>query len=100
LRTQYNNFRNSFELENLYTVDKRIRNQSGAFLMPILLSDPATVQDKIQHLIQLRISIPGKKKAQVLKDLDVIGINLAFIYPDLSNAAQYLKDPRLHDDLN
>ncbi|MFD1454295.1 FRG domain-containing protein [Levilactobacillus lanxiensis] len=128
LYTQYNNFRNSFELENLYhnieldspvvgripnldqlqevvfasspTVDKRIRNQSGAFLMPILLSKPKTVRKKIRHLIRFRIKIPGEKKAQLLKDLDAIGINQAFIYPDLSNAAQYLTDPHLHDDLN
>ncbi|WP_164511321.1 hypothetical protein [Levilactobacillus mulengensis] len=68
--------------------------------MPILLSKPATVRDKIKQLIRLKIRIPGEKKAQLLQDLDTIGINQAFIYPDLSHAAQYLADPHLHDDLN
>jgi len=52
------------------------------------------------QLIQLKIRIPGEKKAQLLRELDEVGINQAFIYPDLSNTAQYLTDSHLHDDLN
>jgi len=39
-----------------------------------------------------RIRIAGSAKSKILKDLDLININLRTIYPTLENTAKYLQD--------
>ena len=72
----------------------RMVNQQGKFIYQNYLYDK---EDNllIQHYIADCIfMIPSNKKKDLLLQLDRIGINRKFIYPDHDNIAKYIKDKR------
>ncbi|WP_087543227.1 FRG domain-containing protein [Acinetobacter sp. WCHA29] len=70
--------------------NKRILAQTGAFL---LFGLKAKMNERSDSDYQIhRIRIAGSAKSKILKDLDLININLRTIYPTLENTAKYLQD--------
>lgn len=72
----------------------RMVNQQGKFIYQNHIND-----DEGNILIQkydadCTFKIPANKKKDLLLQLDRIGINRKFIYPDHDNVAQYIKDKR------
>ncbi len=49
--------------------------------------------DAYQKLLpSITIKIKEKYKARILEQLDYIGINQKFVYPDVDNIASYIKE--------
>lgn len=69
----------------------RILKQDGAFVLSGLNSSDREAACKINQYVLAYILIPGKLKEDILKDLDMIGINKASLFPDLENTGAYLK---------
>lgn len=70
--------------------NKRILAQTGAFL---LFGLKAKMNERSDSDYQIhRIRIADSAKSKILKDLDLININLRTIYPTLENTAKYLQD--------
>ncbi|MDT2872322.1 FRG domain-containing protein [Lactococcus lactis] len=81
----------------------RLKNQQGAFIyqMSTYKSSPLTPSSKpfyrkvVKNVIQkidFEYEVVIKNKKQILKELDIIGINKKFIYPDSDNIAQYIRE--------
>lgn len=70
--------------------NSRISAQSGAFILFGLDAVMNEVGD--DNFLIKRIRIPSSMKEKILKELDLININLKTIYPTLENTAKYLKD--------
>lgn len=69
--------------------NERILAQTGAFL---LFGIKAKMNERSDINYQIhRIKIASSAKAKILKDLDLININLRTIYPTLENTAKYLQ---------
>lgn len=83
----------------------RLKNQQGMFIYQMstqkaspltLFSDPfyKNVFKNVIQKIDFEYEITVKNKKQILKELDNIGINKKFIYPDADNIAQYIRQKR------
>lgn len=70
--------------------NERILAQNGAFLL-FGLKARMNERSDLNYLIH-RIRIASSAKVKILKDLDLININLRTIYPTLENTAKYLQD--------
>lgn len=85
----------------------RITNQMGAFLLFGLGLDTqkdssdcwnplsctkATHADVPSSWIKKKFLIPADRKAQILKDLALLGITKSYIYPGMEQYAQELKE--------
>lgn len=70
--------------------NQRIIRQSGAFI--IFGFSPDNKQNKELLHNTKEIIIPKKYKQDILKDLDIIGINESTLFPDLEKKAKYLKN--------
>ena len=78
--------------------NKRLDNQEGAFIICGLL-DEIYGEENRNSLSDLRLKLPdGKKsicivknKANILNELDKVGINKAKIYPEIDDVADYIK---------
>lgn len=82
--------------------NERIKRQSGAFALVGVRKDNRSFEKEIFCLrnlivkeesenIERSITIPRYAKAQLLDELDAIGINQAFLFPELEHQAAYLK---------
>lgn len=75
--------------------NRRISQQSGAFILPPLNInssnniDDFRVRDENQKKIVIRI--PKEKKSKLLEELELFGITKSFIYPEIEEVAKYLK---------
>lgn len=80
----------------------RLKNQQGMFIYqmstykasPLNLSSDSFYRNVIKNVIQkidFEYEITVKNKKQILKELDNIGINKKFIYPDADNIARYIR---------
>jgi hypothetical protein len=78
--------------------NRRIINQQGLFLLAGIKNSKQEHADILQCLAKdadnkaILIVIPYKCKEKILKQLENININKAFMYPDIDNTAEYLKD--------
>jgi hypothetical protein len=78
--------------------DRRILNQQGLFLLAGIKNSKQEHADILRYLTKdadnktILIVIPYKCKEKILKQLGNENINKPFIYPDIDNTAEYLKD--------
>lgn len=78
--------------------DRRIDNQEGAFIVCGLLEETYGGK-KYNTLSNLRLKLDNKKiticiidkKAELLNELESLGINKAKIYPEIDDVADYIK---------
>ena len=71
----------------------RIKNQNGVFLYQAFI-DYQTDWDEMRGLMVQKI-IPSmviqvNKQKEIMKELDMVGINKKYIYGDFDNTAQYI----------
>lgn len=98
------NIINSDDLHKCFVVhvpydNKRIMNQQGLFLivgMGDTKTEPASLEDSVfktddRKLIFL---IPDSQKQKILDELDTMNINKRFIYPEIDDVADYLKNQK------
>ena len=82
-----------------YLSFERGRNQQGLFIYQAFLSYDETIYD-CHILSQQRVwpdyVIVVENKEQILKELDLIGINEKFIYGDYDHVANYIKEKYTH----
>lgn len=81
----------------------RIRNQSGIFLYQAFI-DYQTDLDEIDGLMVQKI-IPSMviqvdNQKEIIKELDMVGINKKYIYGDFDNTAQYINKKFLDGSMN
>lgn len=85
--------------------NNRIKRQQGAFLLfgldpnsemflsrKTIFDEKPLLQEKPEEGIESFIRIPKEEKAKILKELDAIGINHSFLFPELEHQATYLKN--------
>ncbi|QCE34517.1 FRG domain-containing protein [Acetobacteraceae bacterium] len=91
-------FQNKINLEDLFQPlfvypkqsNPRIIAQQGAFL---LFGLEEKIEKENEESLKIeRFAIPHSAKAHILKQLDNLGINKSFIYPELANLSSYLID--------
>jgi hypothetical protein len=81
------------------SVDTRMFNQSALFSVQFtsepdnFIVDHAFVLNRKTDQL-LKIIIPAGYKAKIKDDLEKMGINASFIYPDIQGIAQYLREKR------
>lgn len=83
-------------------INERIKNQSGAFIIPGYISYRGisfeNMQEKIDESIQQSIRleyelvIPKEKKQEILEQLKIYGIDEGFIYPDIEHISKAISD--------
>ena len=83
-------------------INERIKNQSGAFIIPGYISSRGisfeNMQKKIDESIQQSIRleyellIPQEKKQEILEQLRIFGIDEGFIYPDIEHISRAISD--------
>lgn len=67
------------------------RRKLTDFMQPeFYMSDAEQVENKDTGIIG-NILIPGDKKNEIIKQLDLCGINEKFIYPGLDGVGRYIK---------
>jgi hypothetical protein len=83
--------------------NERIKRQNGAFLLlgidtdrtDYFLKNTFNLKDQLVKDfgdgIPRSLIIPAKNKQSILKELDIIGINESFIYPELEHQTAYIK---------
>lgn len=83
--------------------NERIRRQNGAFLIlgidisvpDYYLKNKFDLKDTLSAYagegIPRYLRIPAEQKTSILHELDMIGINEAFVYPELEHQAAYIK---------
>lgn len=83
--------------------NERIRRQNGAFLIlgidifapDYYLKNSFNLKDSLSEYVDEGIPrylrIPAEQKFSILHELDMIGINEAFVYPELEHQASYIK---------
>ena len=69
--------------------NNRIIKQEGAFLICGQYFSNELLEQMVNSLIVLRIKVKDKQK--ILKELDVLGINEATLFPEVDKVAHYLK---------
>ena len=79
--------------------NKRILNQQGLFLL-VGMGDSKTQPASIEESIfktknkKLVFLVPGNQKQKILEELDVMNINKRFVYPEIDDVADFLKNKR------
>lgn len=83
-------------------INERIKNQSGAFIIPEYISYRGisfeNMQEKIDESIQQSIKleyelvIPKEKKQEILEQLRIFGIDEGFIYPDIEHISRVISE--------
>lgn len=72
--------------------NSRILNQHGAFILSGLCSNLDLCSKQLNSRVaKHRIIIKAASKREILRQLDVIGINKGTIYPDIEKVAEHLK---------
>ena len=73
-----------------YRNNRRILKQDGAFIISGLSQNKVEAEEKIGHLCYTVFKI--RNKDEILRQLDQIGINEAFLFPEVDNVSRYLVD--------
>ena len=68
----------------------RIIKQEGAFIICGQFYDSESLVQKLNSSLVARIKIINKPK--ILRQLDVLGINEATLFPEIDKVANYLKN--------
>lgn len=75
--------------------NRRISQQSGAFIVPSLNIHHKNSVDNFRILNKnekkIVLKIPKKNKIKLLKELELFGITKSFIYPEIEEVAKFLK---------
>ncbi len=75
--------------------NRRISQQSGAFIVPSLNIHHKNSVDDFRILNadgkKIVLKIPKKNKIKILKELELFGITKSFIYPEIEEVAKFLK---------
>lgn len=79
--------------------NKRIINQQGLFLLVGMgkhKNEPANINANIYKTDSKKLIfvIPNNHKSEILSDLDSMNINKKFIYPEIDDVADYLKNEK------
>ena len=69
----------------------RILKQDGAFIIAGLCRDEKECDAKIRKYVDETIVIRGKYKKGIMRELDMVGINLASLFPEVDKVADYLR---------
>ncbi len=71
----------------------RMKNQQGIFIYQMYMSDETDLKRSVVQKITPHVTLRIKKKSKkvILQQLDTIGINEKFIYPDPDHIANYVK---------
>ena len=72
--------------------NRRILKQDGAFIMSALDLDENDSHKKIYKHVVKKITIPHFSKESILKDLEVVGIHKASLFPELETVSEYLRE--------
>lgn len=72
--------------------NERIKNQNGAFIITGLSKGKKEMETKINNKVLFKIDIDNKYKSIILNELDNIGINEKFLFPELEHAIKYFKE--------
>ncbi|UTC76655.1 FRG domain-containing protein [Treponema sp. OMZ 799] len=107
IKYEKNNFLDIINHEDLHKCfivhvkldNKRIINQQGLFLlvgMGIEKNKPADINKYIYNKgsKKLIFVIPDKVKSEILSQLNIMNINKKFIYPEIDDVADYLKNEK------
>lgn len=109
IRELQDELKNEFEERSIPIIvaqnNNRIKRQQGAFLLfgldpnsemflskKTIFDEKPLLQGKAEEGIESFIKIPKEEKAKILKELDAIGINHSFLFPELEHQATYLKN--------
>ena len=72
--------------------NSRILNQHGAFILSGICSNLDLCSKQLNSRVaKHRIIIKAPAKREILKQLDIIGINIGTVYPNIEKVAEYLK---------
>ena len=79
--------------------NKRIINQQGLFLLVGMgkqKNEPANIDANIYKIDSKKLIfvIPDNRKKEILSQLDTMNINKKFIYPEIDDVADYLKNEK------
>ena len=101
------NLENKFRTKYLPVVapknNERIKRQNGAFLLlgidieqpDYFLKNTFNLREQLVRDfgdgIPRSVIVPQEQKQSILRELDIIGINEAFVYPELEHQASYIK---------
>ena len=82
--------------------NKRIINQQGLFLLVGMgkqKTEPADVNENIYKIDSKKLIfvIPENRKSEILRQLNTMNINKKFIYPEIDDVADYLKNEKFID---
>ena len=69
----------------------RILKQDGAFIISALDKDDVESDMKLRKALVEEIYIDPKVKAQILQELEYVGINQATLFPEVDKVADYLR---------
>lgn len=67
--------------------NRRIDKQSGAFIISGVSKDPIEVEEKINCNVVCKIKVVNQNK--ILKELDLLNINEASLFPELDKVSKY-----------
>lgn len=88
-------------LRNYYLIppfnNERIKNQNGAFIITGLSKDNKEMETKINNEVLFKIDIDNKYKSIILNELDNIGINEKFLFPELEHVIKYFKEKKMKE---
>ena len=69
----------------------RILKQDGAFIISGLNADEDECEMKIHNYIVRKLKVPAEYKADILQQLEYVGINQATLFPEVEKVADYLR---------
>ena len=67
--------------------NRRIDKQNGAFIISGLAKDVKQIEGKINYNVICKIRINNQK--EILKELDMLNINEASLFPELDKVSRY-----------
>lgn len=70
----------------------RILKQDGAFIISGLDKDQTDSDRKIRKFVSEEITISGNYKKDIMKQLEIVGIHQASLFPEVEMVADYLKN--------
>ena len=73
--------------------NERILKQEGAFIISGLYSDETNISSALNDMVIAHIEVLDKKN--ILKELNVLGINEACLFPELDHVAHFLKNRQM-----
>jgi hypothetical protein len=78
----------------------RIIRQDGYFFLFGIDNDKKKCAKIKENWILEPIRIPSSAKENILKELDILNINEAFVYPDYEHVNNYIRDKYRNETVN